>query len=216
MPRVAALGPPHALDDVPAARGSAWGSRRRGLMTVTVTEFLLLNVATAILVSVIATQVFTYLVQFRRPRVDLSPQLVYTVDEASGRRRFKVKVINRTRVPITDIHANLHVAYRSETGYRRLVSVPLLRANPLWLDRYHRHDRDHDYALRFTSRHYDDVLAERPDIPERHQLRFRLVCRHSVTGVVAVFTQYYEPDQVVEGDFAVGNTFQVLHGAAWP
>lgn len=170
-----------------------------------------LNAGVGVVAGLLASYMFFYFLTFKRPSVAVSPRISRTADERSGEQRIRIKVINRTRAPLVDIHAQLHVRYRAPGGYQRAIDVPLRRADPLVIPKYSRRSREHEYAYRFASLKYSEVLAAHEHIQgEEVTLRFRMVCRHLVTGTGTWVEGHYAPEDIVDGEFMLGNTFQIV------
>jgi hypothetical protein len=57
-----------------------------------------------------------------RPKIDISPHVARRIDK-NGKPVYRIKVINRTKHPIVDIKAQLHVFTSRQTvfGYQQLL-----------------------------------------------------------------------------------------------
>jgi hypothetical protein len=179
---------------------------------VTTIGFLLESVIMGIVVGVIANAIFLLTLSRLRPKIQVSPQIARGSDTLSGAVRCRIKVINRTRSPVTDINAQLHLMWpRQEAGgsIYRSRQIPLVQSKPVAIQRYSSADKEADYAYRFSTEvQLDEIWQD----DSQQFLPFRLTCRHSFSGFGRFFEQDYRVKRktLKDGSFAKGDTFEIV------
>lgn len=174
-------------------------------------SYLADKILLALLLGVVSSGIFFLVLKRLRPSVKVSP--VIAKGQSLGKRTvYRVKIINKTRAPLIDIQAQLHVFedYPSQGGaIWKTVPIQLQRASPISIGPYDKKDPDADYAYRFLT--FEDLDSVWSD-DSKQFLRFRLLCRSAFSGISGFFQQDYKLPKrtsLVEGDFSKGDTFEV-------
>lgn len=179
-------------------------------MSQQVLFWILDKVVLAILFGVVANGMFLYITSKFRPKIEISPNVAHRIDEA-GKSIYRIKVINRTKAPIVDIKAQLHVFTSRQTATGDIwksTSIELKQSDPIMIGKYDKKDKDADYAYRFIT--YKDIDKVWND--ENTQfLRFRIYARHSVSGFGTFASKDYrlKRNSIKEGEFSKGDTFEI-------
>ena len=124
---------------------------------------------------------------------------------------YRIKIINRTRRPIINIKAQLHLMTPSVVPDGIIVKskeIQLKRSNPMELSRFDRKDKEARYAFRFLTYQDLDTLWE-DDI--HSYLRFRIFAMDSLSGFGKVYTQDYHTKRntLINGDFEFGDSLEI-------
>ena len=77
--------------------------------------FILDKIVLAILVGVFTSAIFLLILSRFRPKIDISPKIACGTN-TRGATVYRIKVINRSRVPLTDIKAQFHICETSQTA----------------------------------------------------------------------------------------------------
>ena len=156
--------------------------------------------------SLTASVIFLVLLTRVRPRVEISAKVARSV--RNGQLSHGVKIINRSRADLVDIRVRLdRIEITPDVnGYLKVrTPIPLRFDEILVLPRFKRKDKEHEYAYRFTTT--EDVAGRMDEAISI--LRFQLVAKHSVSGFSRAFSQNFRVSDIVDGNFAVGNTFEI-------
>jgi hypothetical protein len=172
--------------------------------------YFLDKVVLATIVGLATSAIFLLILSRFRPKIEIS-SIIARGTGKNGKTAYRVKVINRTRSPITDIKAQLHVFRSSQTATGEItksVRVNLSQSNPIIIQGYDKHDPRAEYAYRFVT--YYDLESKWADDTAQF-LRFRIFARHSISGFGAVFYKDYRlrRNSIVDGDFSMGATFDI-------
>ncbi len=164
----------------------------------------------AIFVGVIANGMFLCIMSKLRPKIDISPHVARRTDK-NGKPNYRIKVINRTKYPIVDIRAQLHVFTSRQTATGDIwasTAITLKQSDPITINKYDKKDKDVDYAYRFVT--YQDVESIWND-DNIQFLRFRIYARHSVSGFGTFASKDYRLKRncIKEGEFSKGDTFEI-------
>jgi hypothetical protein len=160
--------------------------------------------------SLIASVLFLLFLTRLRPRVVISECIAKGMD-SKGEPIYRIKVINRTRVPIINVRVQLHFMRPTVVpGGLIYISkeITFQRSDILELSPFDLKDNTAAYAYRFRS--YEDISKLWNDDTQAY-LRFRLYATHSVSGFSRVFRKDYQTKRntLKEGDFAFGNSTEV-------
>jgi hypothetical protein len=169
------------------------------------------KVVLALLIGIFTNAIFILLLSFVRPKVSIS-NTITKGKSRDGRDIYRIKIINKTRQPIVDIKAQLHVLTNFQTHNGDIFKaklIKLVQSEPLTIAGFDKKDRDADYAYRFVT--YED-LSEIWSDDTIGFLRFRIFSRHSISGFGSVAKQDYRLKRasIFEGDFSKGNSFAIL------
>ncbi|ADN78317.1 hypothetical protein [Geobacter sulfurreducens] len=169
------------------------------------------KVVLATLVGLITSGIFLYILSRFRPTIDISPEIACGADTTDGRAIYRIKVINRTKAPIVDIKAQLHIFKNHQTATGEIWKskpIALRRSDPIVIDKYDRSDRDANYAYRFVT--YDDLEAIWHNDNVQF-IRFRIYARHSISGFgVFAYKDYrLKRHSIKAGEFSKGDTFEI-------
>jgi hypothetical protein len=155
----------------------------------------------SLVVGLIGSYVFLWVIYLRRPRVLVSDHILRGYDEVGGELKYRIKVINRTRAPLIDIHAQLHRVYRFSESRIQSKRVDLRQNQPLVIAAWKKGDPTAPWAYRFTA----DTL----DIDEMNsEIRFRMICRHARSGASTLIEKTYPISRVIDGTFDDGDSLQ--------
>ena len=164
----------------------------------------------AIFVGLVANGMFLCIISKFRPKIDISQHIAHRLDK-NGKSIYRIKVINRTRYPIVDIKAQLHVFKSRQTATGEIwisTSIELKQSDPIIIDKYDKIDKDANYAYRFiTYKDIDNIWND-----ENMQfLRFRIYAKHAVSGFGTFASQDYrlKRNSIKEGEFSKGDTFEI-------
>jgi len=163
-------------------------------------------------VGLITSGIFFVILSRFKPKIDISPKIAQGVSTKTGVTVYRIKIINRTRAPITNIRAQLHIfkSYQTATGeIWKSNAIELKRSDPIGIDKYDKKDKSASYAFRFLT--YDD-LDEMWSDDSSQFLRFRIIARHSASGFGGFFFRDYrlKRNSIKEGEFSKGNTFEIV------
>ncbi|HZG53101.1 MAG TPA: hypothetical protein VEZ40_13275 [Pyrinomonadaceae bacterium] len=169
------------------------------------------KVVLAVLVGIVSNGMFLILLSRLRPRLIISPYIARGKSTLDGRLIFRIKVINRSKYPVTNIRAQLHLMkpYQSIGGeVSKSKSIRLVRADPIVLDKFSKKDIDVNYAYRFVT--YEDIDKLWGDDTIQF-IRFRITCQHGLSGFGGYFFRDFRVKRktIKEGDFYKGNTFEI-------
>lgn len=174
--------------------------------------FILDKIVLAVFVGLITSGIFLIILSRFKPKIDISPKIARGISTKTGEVVYRIKVINRTRSPLTDIKAQLHIYknYQTATGeIWKSDPIELKRADPISINKYNRKDEDSDYAYRFLTY---VILDEKWSDDSSQFLRFRIFARHSLSGFGGFFFKDYrlKRNSIMEGDFSKGDTFEIV------
>lgn len=174
--------------------------------------FILDKIILAVFVGLITSGIFLIILSLFKPKIDISPKIARGLSTKTDETIYRIKVINRTRAPLTDIKAQLHIYknYQTATGeIWKSNAIKLKRSDPISINTYHRKDKDSTYAYRFLT--YDNLDEKWIDDSSQF-LRFRIFARHSLSGFGGFFIKDYrlKRNSIMEGDFSKGDTFEIV------
>lgn len=174
--------------------------------------FIFDKIILAIIIGLITSGTFLIILARFKPKIDISPKIARGLSTKTGETVYRIKVINRTRAPITEIRAQLHIFknYQTATGeIWKSDAIELKRSDPIIIDKYDRKDENANYAYRFLT--YED-LDEKWSDDSSQFLRFRIFARHSVSGFGRFFLKDYrlKINTILDGDFSKGYTFEIV------
>ena len=170
------------------------------------------KVVLAALVGIMSNGMFLILLSKLRPRLEISPWIARGKSTIDGRVIFRIKVINRSKYPVTNIRAQIHLMkpYQSSGGeVWKSKAIKLVRDNPMVLDRYAKKDPDVNYAFRFVTYENIDELWLDDTV---QFIRFRTTCQHGLSGFGGYFSRDYRLKRrtIKDGDFSKGDTFDIV------
>jgi hypothetical protein len=168
------------------------------------------KVVLALLIGITTNAIFIALLSLLRPNVHISKRITKGTSR-DGRDIFRIKIINKTRFPIVDIRAQLHLLrnYQTHNGdIFKAEIIKLKQAEPLTINGFNKRDRDANYAYRFVTYDNLDSIWSEEGVGF---LRFRIFSRHSISGFGSVSVQEYRLKRasIIDGDFAKGNSFEI-------
>lgn len=179
---------------------------------MTILYFLMDKILIAILVSLISSAVFLYILSRLKPKLEISPEIAKGVSTVNNRNIYRIKVINKSRQPVTDVRAQLHLlrSYQVKGGsIWKSKALELTRSDPMIIDKFDKNCRDVNYAYRFLT--YDDIDEIWED--DTYQiLRFRIICKNSLSGFGGFFSRKYSVKKqcIIDGDFEKGCSFKIF------
>lgn len=165
----------------------------------------------AILIGLVTNAIFLYILSRFRPTIDISPTIARGADTTDGSTIYRIKVINRTKFPIVDIKAQLHIFKNHQTATGEIWKskpIDLKRSDPIGIFKYDVADRDANYAYRFVT--YEDLEAIWSNDNVQF-LRFRIYARHSLSGFGVFSYKDYrlKRNSIQLGEFSKGDTFEI-------
>jgi hypothetical protein len=160
-----------------------------------------------VLSSLIASIVFLLFLTRLRPRILISDQIAKSTSD-SGKKIYRIKVVNETKVPIINVKAQLHLMNPNMApGGIIFISkeISFQRSEMLEIAAFDSKDKAAEYAYRFRS--YEDIDNLWSDDAHSY-LRFRIYATHSISGFSRVFRKDYHTKRntIIEGDFAFGTS----------
>lgn len=169
------------------------------------------KIVLAVLVGLITSSIFLLMLSRLRPRLNISPNIARGTSTKTQQIIYRIKVINRSRYPLTDIRAQLHIYKNYQTAAGDIwksEALTLTRPDPIIIDKYDKNDSEANYAYRFVT--YD--LDNRWSDDTTQFVRFRVFARHSLSGFGGFFCKDYRLKRValVNGDFVKGDAFDVV------
>ena len=169
-----------------------------------------LGILVGLVVGMIGSLLFAYLVQYIRPSIEISDVAAFS--QKGGVPIIKIKVANNSSQPAIDIKAELHRIRRDDAGLRdKTHRIALVRDDPLILGRKEAQGDTDLYV--FVSRKSTDA-GSLEDTMEKYpgsRLRFRLMATHPVSGAKRVFERTYDWDSEAKpGDYASGRPINTL------
>ena len=175
-------------------------------------SYLLEKVVFAIFIGVVSSAVFFMVLSRFKPKIDISPKIAKGISTLNGKTIYRIKVINKTRMPIIDIMAQLHIfkTYQSDGGeIWKSKSIELKRSDPIAIDKFDQNDADAKYAYRFLT--YENIDSIWEDDAAQF-LVFRIICKNSLSGFGGFFSKEYriKKQRIINGDFAKGNSFEII------
>ncbi|MEI8273504.1 MAG: hypothetical protein WCG08_12850 [Paludibacter sp.] len=177
-------------------------------------EFLQNNylgiIVTGLFTSLISAITFLYILNLLRPKIEISPQISKGLS-LKNELKYSIKVINKTKFNIYDIKAQLHIIRKHQTPSGEIEKselIELKRNVPFVLKKFDKKDTSYDYVFRFVT--YVDLESIWVD-DSKDILRFRMICKHQISGVLDCFEQNYRVKKSVikNGDFKAGNLFEI-------
>jgi hypothetical protein len=175
-------------------------------------SYLLDKILLALFIGIIASAIFYFFLLRLKPKVKISPHIAKGRSTLDNRVIYRIKILNYTKVPIIEIKAQLHIFknYQTNTGeILKSHAIKLKRDNPLVISKYDKKDKDSKYAYRFLT--YEDLDEIWSDDTEQY-LKFRLICKHSVSGFTGFFEQEFrlKRKSIKIGDFSKGDIFEII------
>jgi hypothetical protein len=164
----------------------------------------------AIFVGLTANGMFLFIISRFRPKIDISQHIAYRLDK-NGQPVYRIKVINRTKHPIVDIKAQLHVFRSRQTATGEIwvsTSINFKQSDPIMIDKHDKIDKDANYAYRFVTYENIDNIWNDENI---QFLRFRIYAKHSISGFGKFVSKDYrlKRNTIKEGEFSKGDTFEI-------
>ncbi len=174
--------------------------------------FILDKIFLAVLVGLITSGIFFVILSRFRPKIDISPKIAREASTKTGKKVYRIKIINRTHAPVTDVRAQLHIFknYQTATGeVFKSDAIELTRPDPIYIGKYDKKDAEANYAYRFLT---DNDLDKKWSDDRTQFIRFRIFARHSLSGFGGFFFKDYrlKKNSIIEGDFSKGDTFGIV------
>lgn len=175
-------------------------------------SFLLDKILLAIFIGIISSVIFYCFLFLLKPKVKISHHIAKGLSTFDNSVIYKIKILNYTKVPIIEIKAQLHVFknYQTKTGeIWKSHAIKLKREDPLVIAKYDKNDKDAKYAYRFLT--YEDLDNLWSDDTNEY-LKFRLICKHSVSGFTGYFEQEFrlKRESIKNGEFSKGDVFEIV------
>lgn len=164
-----------------------------------------------VLSSIASSFIYLLAVSTIRPKGMVSQHIAYSIN-SDGRQAYVIKFINKTRRPIINIQATLHVMRSVSVPNGIIVTtlgeVPFTRSNPILIAGFKRRDKNAEYAFRFRT--FED-LATLWGSEQGTFVRFRVVASDSLSGFYRIFQHDYHDKGacIVEGQFEFGQSLKI-------
>jgi len=172
-------------------------------------EYLFL-VVIGVLSSVIASLIFLSFLTRIRPKLEISDQIAKGKSLTTEDIIYKIKVINKTRRPIINVKAQLHLVTPIVVPGGILLKskeIPLKRSEVMYIEKFGPNDEQAKYAFRFTT--YEKIEDIWKD-DRQSFLRFRIIATDSISGFTKAFSKdYHTKNLIKEGEFEFGNSIGI-------
>ena len=174
--------------------------------------FLLDKILLAVFIGIIASAIFYYFLLRLKQKVKISSHIAKGISTLDNSVIYRIKILNYTKVPIIEIKAQLHIFknYQTKTGeIWKSQAIKLKRDDPFAISKFDKKDKDAKYAYRFLT--YEDIDNMWTDDTKEY-LKFRLSCKHSVSGFTGFFEQDFrlKRESIKMGDFSKGDIFEIV------
>ncbi len=168
------------------------------------------SILIGVLSSLVASIVFLLFLTRLRPKIEISNQVARTVT-STGKTIYRIKIINKSRVPIMNIRAQLHVMTPTTVPSGIIYvskDISFQQSAVMELSKLDKQDKTAAYAYRFRT--YDS-LDDLWNNDSQSYLRFRVQATHSVSGFSKVFRKdyYTKRNSIVDGEFDFGNSVNI-------
>lgn len=167
-------------------------------------------VFTSFFTSFISAIFFLLMMKQFKPNILISPEIAQSFD-SYGKEKYTIKVINKTKYNIYDIEAQLHIVRQecTPTGcIEKTEIIAFKRENPFILTKFDKKDKNANYAYRFLTYENLNLICATNNI---NSLRFRLICKHELSGILGYFNHEYiiRGNFIKNGNFIVGDSFEI-------
>ena len=174
-------------------------------------EYLLFSVIIGVLSSVIASLIFLSFLTRVRPKLEISDKIAKGKSLTTGDIIYRIKVINKSRRPVINVKAQLHLITPIVIPGGMLLKskeIPLKRSEVMYLEKFDPSDKQAKYAFRFTT--YGNIENIWKD-DRQSFLRFRIIATDSISGFTKVFVKNYHIKSLIkEGEFEFGNSMKIV------
>lgn len=170
----------------------------------------LLAIIIGILSSFVASCIFLSFLTRVRPKIVIADQIARG-KTSTGETAYRIKIINKTRKPIINVKAQLHLmtpTVMPSGVIKKSKAIQLKRNAIMEISRFNLKDKTAGYAFRFIS--YENIEEIWKD--DAHSfLRFRIFATHSHSGFGQVFRKDYHTkrNSIKKGDFEFGNSLEI-------
>jgi hypothetical protein len=168
-------------------------------------------IITSLLTSTIAAFIVIRILRIYKPKIEISPIIAEGISSKNGQTKFTIKVINRTKYCVFDIKARLHIIKKYQTATGEILKselIELKQSEPFILAAYSKKKNNTDFTFRFLT--YED-LNTKWDNDKIQYLKFRLICRHEISGNFGHFSKEYrlKGHSIKKGDFDKGDSYEI-------
>ncbi|HOX77199.1 MAG TPA: hypothetical protein PLW31_04095 [Bacteroidales bacterium] len=144
------------------------------------------------------------------PNIKVAPNIAWKIEK--GSRRYRIKIINKTKFDIIDISAELkfqHIKPGSDLIITK--SIPLVQPNLYLLKKYKPRGNRTEFAYKFLVSH-EAKVSDLFDLFDKYannnpSVRFRILATHSATNFPKVINAEFSRNDFSEGDYRLGNSF---------
>jgi hypothetical protein len=170
------------------------------------------KIVLATFVGTISSGIFLYILSRFRPNIEIAPVIAKGCDTNNEKTLYRIKVINRTKSPIVDVKAQLHILKNHQTATGSIYKsspIKLKRSHQMVIDGYDKSDSDANYAYRFVT--YSDLEINWVDDNVQF-LRFRIFARHSISGFGKLVYKDFrlKRNSIKGGEFSKGDSFEII------
>ncbi len=169
---------------------------------MTILNTIILGITTSFIASLIFSFIFTQL----KPKIKISKVISYYENS------FKIKIINKSCFSATNIKAEISyinffdVPNGIETNSAK---IELVKKDFFALAKFDKNSEYATYTYRLKTKKIEN-LREGLNKNNREYIRLKIFATHSLSNIGKVFEQKYKIEDIVNGDFAFGNTFEII------
>jgi hypothetical protein len=163
---------------------------------------------TGVLTSFVASLVFTFLFTRLKPRLEIAD--IVAIKQTLKTTTYKIKVINKSQVPIINIKAELvyinffQVPNGHETNSKK---IKLNKSEIFILDKFDLKSETAAYTYLFVTK---VNIKEGLVVENKDYIRFRISATHSLSNMGRIFEKKYYPDSFSEGEYRYGNSTKIV------
>ncbi|MCD4783177.1 MAG: hypothetical protein K8T10_05015 [Candidatus Eremiobacteraeota bacterium] len=170
----------------------------------------LLAIIIGVLSSFVASLIFLLFLTRVRPNIVISNQIAKSKSLKTGELVYIIRIINKTKRPIIDIKAQLHLINLvvMPGGVIKNTKIIALKTSEIMeISKFDSKDKMWNYAYRFIV----DENIETKWENSHSFLRFKISAKDSLSGFSRVFSKNYHTkiNSIQEGKFEAGNSLEI-------
>jgi hypothetical protein len=170
----------------------------------------LLAIIIGVLSSFVASLLFLFFLTGVRPNIVISDQIAKSKSSTTGELVYIIKVINKTKRPIIDIKAQLHLinlVVMPGGVIRNTNKIELKTSEIMEISKFDFEDKMANYAYRFV---VNENIEQKWDNSQSF-LRFKISAKDSLSGFSRVFGKNYHTkiNSIQEGKFEAGSSLEI-------
>lgn len=164
----------------------------------------------SVVMSIIASIIFLFLLFFLRPRVKIAEKIAFKNGQ------YTLKVVNRSFFKLIDVHVELVVLkpFNSGAGKNLRIQGIELKKHRIWYiaAKPFREKKSHygSHAIIFSIT--DNEAIENWDSEKGETLHFKVIAKHGLSSFMKITTFKYhdKEDDIVKGKFGFGNNCEII------